>query len=123
VVAASPALIAIAWLLFTGGSASKLPMRPLLVTIAALVLCAGAYLAIGRARSLVLRAPSLSRKRAALIVAGLFVLHVALAKIDQLVLPGHYGYLHGLLTALTWLSAALAVAILAVRSTRVEALD
>lgn len=123
VVAASPALIVIAWLLFSGGSASKLPMRPLLVTIAALVLSAGAYLAIARARALVLRAPSLTKKRATLTVGGIFVLHVALAKIDQLVLPGHYGYLHGLLTVLTWLSAALAIAIVAVRSPRLTALD
>lgn len=123
VLLASPALIAIAWMLFTGGSASKLPMRPLLVAVAALALAVGTYVAIRLGRALVLAAPSLSRARTLLAVFGLLGAHVALAKIDQSVLPGLYGYLHALLAVASWLAAALAITLLAVRSPRVAALD
>lgn len=123
VLLASPALVTIAWLLFTGGSASKLPMRPLLVGVAALVLASGSYLALRVGRALLLGAPSLSRGRAWLLAAALFGVHFGLAKINQIILPGLYGYLHGLLMVASWLVAALGIAVVALRSTRLAALD
>lgn len=123
VLLASPALGIVAWLLFTGGSASKLPMRPLLVAVAALVLIGGSYVAVRIGRALALAAPSMSRGRAWPTIAALFALHFGMAWVNQTILPGLYGYLHALLAVGSWLVAALALAMVAVRSPRLIALD
>ncbi len=115
---ASPAILAVAWLLFTGGSASRLPMRPLWVALAALCLFACGYVALRAGRRLLSFGAGASRRRAGLVVAGLLAFALSLSTIDQAVLPGHYEYLHGVLTLAAWLSASLAVAIVAVGSRR-----
>ncbi|HEY8430994.1 MAG TPA: sulfatase-like hydrolase/transferase [Sandaracinaceae bacterium] len=120
---ASPALAWIAWLSFTGGSASQLPLRPLLVVLAALVLIAATWVALRVGRAIVLRAPVMSRAGAVGTVLGLGALYVAIAKIDQTLFPGLYGHLHALLAVAAWLVASLAVAVLALRVRRLAALD
>ncbi len=123
VLLASPLLGWIAWLLFTGGSASRLPMRPALVAAALLVLLASTYVALRLGRALVVRARSMSRAKAIATVVALLGLHVAIAKIDQSVLPGLYDYLHGLLAVSAWLLASLAIAIIALRVPRLRRVD
>lgn len=123
VLLASPGLVLVASLLFSGGSASKLPMRPFLVALAALLLASGLYAALRVGRALVLAAPSLSRGRATWLVLVLLLVHLGLAKVDQMVLPGLYGYLHALVGLASWFAAALALAVLALRSPRIRALD
>lgn len=118
---ASPGLCAIAWLLFTGASASRLPMRPLLVAVAALALLAGAYLTARGARALLGWARSTSWPAALAVAALLLGAHFGVTKIDQRVLPGLYDYLHALLTVVAWLLATLAMAVLAARSPRLHA--
>ncbi len=121
VVLASPALVAIAWLLFTGASASRLPARPLLVAVAALALLTGAYLAARGGRALLGWARATSWPAALAAAALLLGAHFGVTKIDQRVLPGLYDYLHALLTVLAWLLATLALAVLAARSPRLHA--
>jgi arylsulfatase A-like enzyme len=115
VLLASPALAAIAWMLFTGGSASRLPMRPLLVLCAALVLASGAYVALRIGRWLYQRA--VRDRLASYAVAALaVVLQVGVTKVDQVVLPGLYEYLHALLAACAWMLAAFTVLVLSLHS-------
>lgn len=116
VLLALPGAAAVAWMLFTGGSASRLPMRPLLVVVAGLVLLAGVYLTLRIGRALADRARTGSRRSAILIAVGLFVLYLAIAKVDQIVLPGLYNYLHACLTLLAWLVAGMGVFAIAVHS-------
>jgi arylsulfatase A-like enzyme len=109
---ASPVLLAVAWLLFTGARASTLPLRPLWVLGATLVLHVGAYLALRFGRAALVAATSSTRRRASAIALVLVSAHVATSLVDRTVLPGLYPYVHGLLVAFSWLAASLACAVL-----------
>ncbi len=123
VLIASPFVCVVAYLLFSGGSASRLAMRPLFIVVAALVLLAITYVALRMGRALVLAAPALSRGRARAAIVSLIVLYVLLTKINQHVLPGLYEYLHGALTFAIWLVGALALYIVAIRWSWLGSID
>ena len=110
---ASPGLVAVAHLLFSGGKMSRLPAQGALVAVAALILIAGAYIALRLGAALHRWSASGSPRRARWIGAALLGLHFALTKADQGILPKLYDYLHGALSVLAWATAALALAILA----------
>jgi arylsulfatase A-like enzyme/HEAT repeat protein len=116
VLLASPGGIAVAWMLFTGGSASRLPMRPLLVAVAAFVLLAMVYVAIRVGRAVVERVQRGTRRTSIFAGIGLLVAYLAIAKIDQIILPGLYNYLHACLSVAAWLVAGLAVLSFAMHS-------
>ncbi len=120
---ASPALVTIAWLLFTGARASTLPLRPLWVLGAALVLHAGSYVMLRIGGVLLQLAPRPPRRRAAATLTLVLALHVAVTFVDRTVLPGHYPYLHAALTAFGWASAALAFGLLWLRSPSARAIE
>lgn len=122
VLAAVPAAW-IAWLLFTGGKTSRLPAREVLVAATALVLLAGAYVALRMGRWLVGRAARTTPARARLLAAALLGGYFAVSKADQTVLPNLYGYLHGTLAFMGWVLAGLAVLVAALHSPRARALD
>jgi len=106
-VIASPLCVWIAWLLFTGGSASRLPLLWLLKPVAACSLVAAAWWSSTRIATLVTR---VHRERSALPVAvGFIALAQVLIKLNQWLLPNLYDYLHGVLTALAFLTIALGI--------------
>lgn len=104
VVASAPALIAIAVLLFSGGRASRVPARPLLIVLAALVQLGGVWALVRLGRPL-LRA-ALRPTLAILVATGAFGAVVALCLVDQRAYPTHYAYLHGALSFAAWSFAA-----------------
>lgn len=105
---ATPALGHVAWALFQGGAMRRLPHREILVGLTFAAGLAGAW---GAARLGAWLWTLRGRRRRVAAGAGA-LLFVAITKIDQLVLPKLYEYLHGLLTAGAWLSAAATLALL-----------
>lgn len=123
VLLASPALLAIAWLLFTGPRAAALPARPLLVAAAGLGLHAAVYVAVRAALALLRRAGAMTRSRAAALFVGLLLLHIGVSHLGRVVLPGHYDYAHAALAGSAWAAASLALALLWLRSSASRALE
>ncbi|HJL16958.1 MAG TPA: sulfatase-like hydrolase/transferase [Sandaracinaceae bacterium LLY-WYZ-13_1] len=109
VLLASPGLGALAWLLFTGGRASRLPLRAAWVAGAFVALAVGLYAALRAGRFLLARA--IEARFAAVAATGLLALHLALGAADRFVLPGHYDYLHGALVLARWTTFGLALAV------------
>ncbi|MBN1654818.1 MAG: sulfatase-like hydrolase/transferase [Deltaproteobacteria bacterium] len=113
---ASPFVAWVARLLFTGGKMSKLPQSVALEIITAIVLVIGLWMALALARRLFDFIIQTKARVASLAYAGLFLLFLSLSKIDQLVLPTQYPYLHTVLTASCWLIPAYLLAAVALRS-------
>jgi arylsulfatase A-like enzyme len=113
-----PALVAIAVLLFQGGSASRVPMRPAAIAASVVVVAAGAYGAIRVARRLLLLATTSSARRPVplLVVCGFVGAYLAASKLDQWAFPNQYGYLHAALAALAWLAATGSVLVVVRRA-------
>ena len=107
----SPALVAVGWLLFTGGQTSRLAHRGLWVAGASLALLLGAWLALALGAAS-LRWAKRGRGVRILLVSASATTFVTATALDRHVLPGLYDYLHALLGAAAWLLAALAVALL-----------
>ena len=112
VAALSPWLIYLAYRLFQGGRMSELSWVPLRIAIASVALTVGVALLtrgliqVARRRSTEDAHP---RKTAAV---PLLLLFFIVAKANQHLYPGHYGYLHALLSALSLAFAATAVVVL-----------
>jgi arylsulfatase A-like enzyme len=99
----SPLVVWVALLLFTGGKMSKLPQRDLFEILAAISLLICVWLGFFLAhRSFTLLRQS---AKAFFVVScvGLLGLFFCFSKVDQLVLPTQYAYLHTTLTAVCWL--------------------
>jgi arylsulfatase A-like enzyme/HEAT repeat protein len=109
--AAAP-LAVVAHLLFTGGRTSRLPLRPLLVVLTAIVLVAGAAVGLRAARAAWKRS---GRSRRGRLAAPLLALGAAfgLGKIDQHVLPNLYEYLHTTLAVCVMLGSGAAACLAA----------
>lgn len=120
---AGPLLAWVAHLLFTGGSASRLPARSALVAIAALGLVAGLYVAVRLGRVVFERARDLRPARGRVVALALLALQFLIGKVDQTFYPKLYGYLHACLAAAGWLVAALAVAVAAMHLPRLRRLE
>ena len=103
----SPLAGLVAWLLFTGGSARQLPLRPLWVIGATAVLLVALYASLRLAAAVV-------RRRSRLGALGLVAVAAASLAVDHALLPGLYDYLHLTLAAAAW--AALGFALAAVVS-------
>ncbi len=116
-IAVSPLVVWIALLLFTGGKMSKLPQRNLFEILAVIALLACVWIGLFLAH----RAFGFLRGSAKVFYAvscvGLFGIFFCFSKIDQLVLPTQYGYLHTSLTAICWL---LLFYLLAVAASRLD---
>jgi arylsulfatase A-like enzyme/HEAT repeat protein len=110
---ASPALAAVGHLLFTGGTARKLPARALLEVLATVVLLAATYASMRAGSALRERVRRGGAWRGAFVGLGLLVVAGALGRVDQAVLPNLYDYLHTALTVATWLVVGLALACIA----------
>lgn len=108
----APFELPVAYLLFTGGKASRLPLRPfwVVVAFAALWLVSGLTLEI--ARRLIARARSGRRPRAFAFAVFAGVFFVA-AKLNQHVYPNLYEYLHVALSVVGALSVLAAVYVVA----------
>lgn len=114
-VLALPAIGALAWMLFTGGAASRVPLRPVWVVFTALTLTVGLYSSLRVAYALLRRVRTSTQSFAAAAIAGALSLHVVATTLDHHVLPGLYDYLHGALTFVRWGTAGLCLALLATR--------
>jgi arylsulfatase A-like enzyme len=106
--AAYPAL-AFADRLFSGASASKLPLRPALVAVVALTLLAGLYAFVRLAPTI--RELGRSARRA--LALALFGLALALTLVNRAALPNLYPAVHGLLSLVVLTGYALAAHALA----------
>ena len=105
---AAPGLVAIAYLLFTGGRMSRLPAAPVLQGVAACALVGAFALIVALAASISQRASTQRTRRLfALSALGAGFL---LGKADQLVMPGLYAYLHAALGASAFLCHTAALA-------------
>lgn len=95
--ALSPLMAAVAWLLFSGPSASELALRPLFVVCAFLFLGLGTWAALrlGFAAS---RFATTARRGAVVATISLVAL-VAASRADEVLYPALYDYLHACLTA------------------------
>jgi arylsulfatase A-like enzyme len=110
----TPAFVAIGYLLFTGGRASTLPARPLLVTASIAVLVGAAFVA-HRSTTWISRFARESRARGA--VTALLFVGAAMGAwlVSRRLYPGLYEYLHAALAAVAWGCAAFAVLLLRTR--------
>lgn len=107
----APFELAVAYLLFTGGKASRLPLKPFWVVVAFGVLLLLSALALEITRRMLARARGAAGARA--VVFGTFVaLFFAAAKLNQHVYPNLYEYLHVALSVVGSLSALAAVWVL-----------
>ncbi len=99
----------VAWALFQGGTMQRMPLRNLgvAITFALSLACVWGSTRLGE-RLLQLRG---RWGRGAAVASAL--LFFAITKVDQLVFPKLYEYLHGVLTVAAWLIAAAALTLLA----------
>lgn len=108
----APAVVRVALLLFTGGKMSRLARRGWYESCAVVVLLLGCWLALYSALRVFRRARRVSFQSAALLAGGLLTASALLGKVDQLLLPGIYEYLHAVLSVLSWALAVLALSIM-----------
>lgn len=123
VLLAAPLLGWVAYLLFTGGSASRLPARPALTVLAFFVLAGGVAVALRLGFEIFERGRRAGRGGAVAAIAGIWLAMLLVNKIDQRVLPNQYGYLHAGLAIGGWLLACLGTALVAVRLEWTRRLD
>jgi arylsulfatase A-like enzyme/HEAT repeat protein len=112
----TPLLWLVARLLFSGGKMSRLPHQPALIVSSAVLLTCGTALALFAAEHIVAwarTAAARSRRRASI---ALLVCAFALGKLDQLVLPNLYDYLHAVLSVVALAVYGLFAALMAVRA-------
>lgn len=104
----SPALVALALTLFTGGRVSRLPLRGLWIALTILALAVLAYAGLRLARRLA-RARDAGRSARLAQTVLLFGLALALGKADQTLYPRLYEGLHAVLALVGWSAASLAL--------------
>lgn len=106
----------VAKLLFSGGSMSRLSLRPVLVPITFAVLLAGTFFGVDVAQRVFAFGCKASRRSVRAVLAVLIAGAFCIGKLNQLVLPNLYDYLHAVLGALSLGLYALAFAIVITRA-------
>ncbi len=107
----TPAIATVARLLFNGGKMSRLAAKPLLVPAVFVLLAAAAFGGLLALQVIFARARTAANTPARIVVAAVLAVAFAAAKLDQLVLPGLYDYLHAVLGVVALVLFALAAAI------------
>jgi HEAT repeat protein len=107
----SPLVVWVAFRLFTGGKMSQLTHRRPLELLTAGILLPVCWFSIQAALRLHDLASRLPSRRARWFAIGLLLPVFACGKIDQLVLPNHYGYLHAVLSLACWAGSYLVFSI------------
>jgi hypothetical protein len=104
----APFTVALSVSVFSGGSISRVPLRPLFVGLVAVLLLGLLYFGMRATRAIARRAHRRSLALRALVAVGFALVAGIGAEASQELYPRHYDVLHGTLTLASWWAASLA---------------